>query len=186
MQNAPQKAHRIRRAPDRDRRMPDQTAGLVQRRGAGPREVYGYDLTPSKDAPSADQPPADDGDDDDEPRSGGKFASMFVPDAALVPAEYWSFRSLTTLLGLISTVKGALTAQAHMIAIGVGDGNATPLNYLVISEINAAVGRFVGLALASWVSSSYFAMHAKRTMVFNATVGKLGSIFAVLLLLYPA
>ena len=95
------------------------------------------------------------------------------------PQEYWRFRWLTTGLGLVSTVKGALTAQAHMIAIGVGDPDATPLNYLVISEINSALGRFIGLALAASVSSSYFAMHAKPTMVMNATVGKLGSAAAL-------
>ena len=115
----------------------------------------------------------------------GLAQSMLVPDVALVPQEYWRFRWLTTGLGLVSTVKGALTAQAHMIAIGVGDPDATPLNYLVISEINSALGRFIGLALAASVSSSYFAMHAKPTMVMNATVGKLGSVFPILLLLYP-
>ena len=158
---------------------------LRQRRSkAGPPEVYDFDLT-KQEPPSNQEPPADHGADAEPSGGSGFLSAMLVPDAALVPAEYWSFRWLTTLLGLISTVKGALTAQAHMIAIGVGDGNATPLNYLVISEINAAVriflslfahfvlnraqqcslfwrtfanifapsqvGRFVGLALASWV-----------------------------------
>ena len=50
----------------------------------------------------------------------------------------------------------------------------------------SAIGRFAGLALASWVSSSYFAMHAKRTMVLHATVGKLGSGFGVRRLLQVA
>lgn len=117
---------------------------------------------------------------------GGLLASMLVPDPKLVPDEYWTFRALTTLLGVISTVKAALTAQALMIAIGVGNGNATPLDYLLIAETNAAIGRFVGLALTSWASPSFFAMHAKRTMVLNATIGKVGSVFPVLLLLYPA
>jgi hypothetical protein len=166
--------------------------------------------------------------------------SMFVPEAHLVPREYWQHRALVLALGLVSTAKAALTAQAHMIAIGVGDPNATPLNYIFISETNAAISRFVGLALSPvralllaasqrcvvpcwgggsgslldlplvpgfcgarelsvvgwlamrclcvfWVgaqpwctqhiSSSFFAMHGKRTLVLNATLGKLGAVF---------
>ena len=116
----------------------------------------------------------------------GRLRSMFIPSSNLVPEEYWQHRGLTTVLGLISTAKAALTAQAHMIAIGVGDASATPLNYLLISETNSAISRFVGLALSAHIPSSYFAMHAKRTLVLNATVGKIGSAFPVLLLLYPA
>ena len=73
---------------------------------------------------------------------------MFVPEAQLVPHEYWQHRGLVLALGLVSTAKAALTAQAHMIAIGVGDPDATPLSYIFISETNAAIGRFVGLALS--------------------------------------
>lgn len=150
---------------------------LRQRCGHQPVEVLGEDLVPEETLAAPTVPEGQPG--------GGLVASMLVPDSTLVPDEYWAFRALTTLLGVISTVKAALTAQALMIAIGVGDENATPLNYLVIAETNAAIGRFVGLALTSWASPSFFAMHAKRTMVFNATIGKLGSVFAVLLLLYP-
>jgi hypothetical protein len=156
---------------------------LRQRCGTQAVETVGDDLVLQKglaDEEALAAPTADG------QTGGGLLASMLVPDSALVPDEYWAFRGLTTLLGVISTVKAALTAQALMIAIGVGDEDATPLNYLVIAETNAAIGRFVGLALTSWASPSFFAMHAKRTMVLNATLGKLGSIFPVLLLLYPA
>lgn len=142
-----------------------------------PVEELGQDLVPHS---SVAAPAAADGG-----TGGGLLSSMLVPDSTLVPEEYWTFRALTTVLGVVSTVKTALTAQAHMIAIGVGDANATPFTYLLIAEINAAIGRFVGLSLSSWASPSFFAMHAKRTMVLNATIGKLGSIFPVLLLLYP-
>ena len=159
---------------------------LRQRCGTKPVQSLGDDLVEMEPAvPEEEKEEAASGGGGGGGGGGGLIATMLVPDPKLVPKEYWAFRGLTTLLGLISTAKGALTAQALMIAIGVGDADATPLDYLVIAEINAAIGRFAGLALASWVSSSYFAMHAKRTMVLNATVGKLGSVFAVLLLLYP-
>lgn len=152
---------------------------LRQRCGTQAVETLGDDLMPEAALPT--QGAVEDG----AGQTGGLLASMLVPDSALVPDEYWAFRSLTTLLGVISTVKAALTAQALMIAIGVGDENASPRDYIIISETNAAIGRFVGLALTSWASPSFFALHAKRTMVLNATVGKLGSIFPVLLLMYP-
>ncbi len=152
---------------------------LRQRCGTQAVETLGDDLMPEAALPT--QGAVEDG----AGQTGGLLASMLVPDSALVPDEYWAFRSLTTLLGVISTVKAALTAQALMIAIGVGDENASPRDYIIISETNAAIGRFVGLALTSWASPSFFALHAKRTMVLNATVGKLGSIFPVFLLMYP-
>ena len=108
-----------------------------------------------------------------------------VPRSGLVSSDFWRYRRYCVLIGILSSIRDALTTQAMLVAIGVGDSAATPAAYILITEINAAVGRLLGLFLASVTRAEYFACEARPAGVISICVSAACGIFPLLLLLYP-
>jgi len=88
------------------------------------------------------------------------LADVFLPRPELVSPDFFAYRRYAICLGLLQAVKDALTAQALLIAIGVGDSDATPASYILITEANTAAGRLLGLALAGVTRAEFFASEA--------------------------
>lgn len=110
----------------------------------------------------------------------------FVPDASTVATEYWHHRSLCLVEMLLDAVRGALTAHAWYIAVGVGKEGATPFGGIVVQEINAIASHTIGLALSSFVRSSTMAAHARSIVLIDYLLAVIMACFALALLAAPA
>ena len=109
----------------------------------------------------------------------------FVPPHTAVPAEYWRKRATDHAQRVLDAARQALTAQAWLIAVGVGKVGATPLASIIVSEINSVASRLVGLALASLVPSSTVAAHARAFVALDYVLSTVFGLFSVGLLAFP-
>lgn len=85
----------------------------------------------------------------------------------------------------LEELKGALTAQAYLVAIGVGNSSAVPLQAIVVEELTALICGIIGLALSTYFGSAVFASNAKVVMALQATIGQCVGLLDVLLLSFP-
>ena len=113
------------------------------------------------------------------------WPKSLIPDKNFVCNEFVLLRCLTLVLSLLQNVRGALTATTLLFAIGVGDANASPLAYLLITEANALASRLLGLALSSVCSAAVFAEHARVVLTANIFLSLVSCLFPILLMRSP-
>jgi hypothetical protein len=92
------------------------------------------------------------------------------PDPRSVPPEYARVRAFQFLASIASEVRGALTACAWLVAIGVGIDGATPLRSIMVTEVKAAVGHVIGLQLSARWGSSWAASRARPIVALGHAV----------------
>ena len=115
----------------------------------------------------------------------GFLARAFVPNAAHVPPDYWHKRRFDHAIGCADAARNALTAQAQLVAIGVGRSGASPLAAIVVAEVNDFAARCIGLWLSSRLGSARFAARARLVVALDYVVAPLLGVFSVLLLAFP-
>ena len=100
----------------------------------------------------------------------GLVRHALIPDRLTVPPEYARVRAFQSLASIVSEVRGALTACAWLVAIGVGIDGATPLRSIMVTEVKAAVGHVIGLQLSARWGSSWAASRARPIVALGHAV----------------
>eukprot|EP00592_Proboscia_alata_P021318 CAMPEP_0194418674 /NCGR_PEP_ID=MMETSP0176-20130528/17827_1 /TAXON_ID=216777 /ORGANISM="Proboscia alata, Strain PI-D3" /LENGTH=871 /DNA_ID=CAMNT_0039225275 /DNA_START=117 /DNA_END=2732 /DNA_ORIENTATION=- len=115
-----------------------------------------------------------------------RWKSSLVPDSSIVCNEFYIIRKLNVAQSLLGKIRSALTATSLLFAIGVGDPLATPMNYLLISELNSLFGRVLGLCLSSFCSTALLAEYARLVLTANVFLNIISMLFPILLMVDPS
>ena len=91
-----------------------------------------------------------------------------------------------TLQVLCANLRGAVTTQAGLLAIGVGAAGATAENVIAVDMANALVANALGLVTGSLCKASGSAAAMKRWRLVNCALSTLGACLAVLQAMYPS
>ena len=89
-----------------------------------------------------------------------------------------------TLQVLCANLRGAVTTQAGLLAIGVGSAGATAEGVIAVDMANALVANALGLVTGSLCKAGRSAAAMKRWRLYNCAFSMLGACLAVLQVRY--